>query len=105
MPKRNRQAKKKLKGKGRLNDARKWLQSRERPKKPLVESYSSRYSVAESVARDELMALGYYDDILIQDYERDGIEWEYKVEPLSGDMFVVPKGIEEHELYEYHPII
>jgi len=51
------------------------------------------------------MSIGYYDDIMIQEYEKEGIKWEYKVEPLSGDMFVVPEGTEGHELYEIHPII
>jgi hypothetical protein len=105
MPKGRRRSKKKLKGEGRLKDARRWLQSRDRPRRPLVESYSKRYGVTESVAWDELMSLGYYDDILIEQYERGGIEWEYRVEPRSGDMFVVPKGTEEHEIYGLHGII
>ena len=106
MPKRKRQSKKKLVGKARLNDARRWLQSRDCPKKkPLVETYSKRYGVGHAVAWDELVSLGYYDELLIQQYEADGVEWEYKVEPRSGDMFVVPKGTEEHELYEIHGIV
>jgi hypothetical protein len=105
MSKRKRQSKKKLVGKGRLTDARRWLQSGNGPRKSLVNSYSKRYGVTESVAWEDLMSLGYYDNILIEQYERDGIEWEYKVEPRSGDMFVVPKGTEEHEIYELHGII
>ena len=104
MSKRKRQSKKKLAGKGRLNDAKRWLQSRSLPEN-LVESYSNRYSVSEIIASEELMSIGYYDDIFIQDYEKDGIEWEYMVEPLSGEMVVVPKGTEEDELYEIHPFI
>ncbi|MES9906563.1 MAG: hypothetical protein ABW168_28260 [Sedimenticola sp.] len=104
MPKRKRQSKKKLAGKGRTNDATRWLQSRALPK-DLVEAYLKRYAVSEIVARDELMSIGYYDEIMIQEYEKEGIRWEYKVEPLSGDMFVVPEGTEDHELYEIHPII
>ncbi len=105
MAKRKRQSKRKLFGEARLNDARRWLQSCNGPRTPLLEAYSKRYGVAHTVAWDELVALGYYDDICIQQYEADGIEWEYKVEPLSGDMFVVPKGTEEHELYAIHGIL
>ncbi len=104
MPKRKRQAKKKLVGKGRLNDATRWLQLAAFPKE-LVGAYTKRYAVSEMVAREELMFIGCYDDVLIQDYEKEGVKWEYKVEPMSGEMFVVPEGTEEHELYEYHPII
>jgi len=105
MPKRKRQSKRKLAGKARLNDARRWLQSREGPRKALLEAYSKRYGVGHTVAWDELVSLGYYDEICIQQYEADGIEWEYKVEARSGDMFVVPKGTEDHELYEIHGIL
>ncbi len=105
MPKRKRQSKRKLFGEARLNDARRWLRSRNGPRKPLLESYSKRYGVAHTVAWNELVSLGYYDDICIQKYEADGTEWEYKVEALSGDMFVVPKGTEDHELYEIHGIL
>jgi len=104
MSKRKRQSKKKLAGKGRLNDAERWLRSRSLPEN-LVESYAKRYSVSEIIASEELMSIGYYDDILIQKYENDGIEWEYMIEPLSGEMVVVPKGTEEDELYEIHPFI
>lgn len=103
MPKRKRQSRKKLQGKGRTNDARRWLQ-RMFPKN-LVEEYTKRYAVSEIVARDELMSLEYYDEILIQEYEGEGIKWEYMVEPRTGEMYVVPEGTEEHELYDYHPFL
>lgn len=99
MPKRKRQSRKKLAGKGRLNDARRWLQNHPM-QEDLLASYSKRYGVPDAVAEEELMALGYYDEILIQRYEKDGIKWEYRVEPLSGEMVVVPEGTEDHELYE-----
>jgi len=105
MPKRKRPPKKKLDHEGRIEDARRWLRLGNRFRRPLVESYAKRYAVSEAVARDELMALGYYDELTIEELEQQGIEWEYRVEPLSGDMFVVPKGIEDYELYLYHPII
>ena len=88
-----------------MNDARKWLRSGKGSKKSLVESYAKRYAVSQYTAWDELMSLGYYDEILIERYEEEGIEWEYKVEPLSGDMFVVPKGTQDHELYDIHGLM
>ncbi len=57
------------------------------------------------MAWEELVAVGCYDQLTIEGYEREGIEWEYRVEPLSGDMFVVPKGIGQRDLYLYHPIV
>ena len=100
MPKRKRQAKKKLSEKDRLKDAERWLSNH--AQKDLTSSYSKRYGVTPAVAHDELMALGYYDELHIQSYEKDGIEWEYRVEPLSGELVVMPKDADEHELYEIH---
>ncbi|NHN39990.1 hypothetical protein G8764_22055 [Pseudomaricurvus alcaniphilus] len=102
MPKRKRQSKKKLAGKGRITDATRWLKQLRNFPENLVEAYSKRYKVSEIDAREELVGIGYYEAVLIQEYEKIGIEWEYRVEPLSGDMIVVPKGIEEHELYEHY---
>ncbi len=100
MSKRKRQSKKKLRGKSRLNDAKKWLVNH--PQKDLLIAYSKRYGVNKMIADEELLTLGYYDELFIQHYEKEGIEWEYKVEPLSGDMVIVPKETEDHELYEIH---
>ncbi len=100
MPKRKRQAKKKLAGKGRLNDAKKWLLSH--PQENLISAYSKRYGVGSQIAEDELIQLGYYDELYIQHHEKEGIEWEYRVEPLSGEMVVVPKDTKDHEIYEIH---
>ena len=55
-------------------------------------------------AREELIQLGYYDDLTIHDYEQDGVKWEYQVDPLSGEMYVVPEGTTEHEISEIHPV-
>lgn len=49
----------------------------------------------------EILELGYGEILTIYAYEQDGIEWEYKVEPLSRDMLVVPKGTPEWELPQY----
>lgn len=100
MSKRKRQSKKKLRYKSRLSDAKKWLANH--PQKDLLNAYSKRYGVNKMIADEELMTLGYYDELFIQHYEKEGIEWEYKVEPLSGDMVVVPKETEDHELYDIH---
>ncbi len=102
MPKRKRQTKKKLAGNSRLKDATRWLGSQNLPKN-LVEAYSKRYGINTNLASDELMEIGYYDDILIQAYEKEGVKWKYIVEPLSGEMLVVPEDIEEYEIYKYHP--
>lgn len=100
MPKRKRTSKKKLTGEARLKDAKRWLHRH--PPKDLIAGYSRRYGVSHMTAIDDLMGLGYYDEIYIQQYEKEGIEWEYRVEPLTGEMVVVPKGTEEHEIYEIH---
>ena len=100
MSKRKRQSKKKLTGSGRIHDAKKWLTNHY--PEDLVSSYSKRYGVHSDIAEQELIQLGFYDDIFIQHYEREGIDWEYRVEPLSGEMVVVPKDIEDHEIYEIH---
>ncbi len=99
MPKRKRQSKKKLHGEARKKDAMRWLRSQRQQPKDLVKAYSSRYGIDKNLAYEELMAIGYYDDILKQAYEKEGIKWEYMVEPLSGEMYVVPEGTEEHDLF------
>jgi hypothetical protein len=103
MLKRKRQSKKKLRGQARKEDALRWLQLRRQQPEDYVEAYAKRYGISEQIARNELIEIGYYDEILIRDYEKEGVKWEYMVEPLSGEMYVVPEGIEQHELYFYHP--
>ena len=51
------------------------------------------------MACNELFELGYGDDLRIEQYERDGIEWEYKVDGYTGEMKVVPKGTPDWELH------
>ena len=31
------------------------------------------------------------DEIAIQAYEKDGVEWEYKYDGYTGEMYVAPK--------------
>ena len=101
MSRRKRVTKKQLVGKARTADAIRWLRRLQKHKPTsIVEAYSRRYAVNTVVAREDLISLGYYAEILIQEYENEGVQWEYRVEPLSGEMIVVPVGTEEHELYE-----
>ncbi len=67
-------------------------------------AYANRYGINGQRALEELMAIGYYDEILIQGYEKEGVKLEYMVEPLSGEMYVVPEGTDYHDLYHYHTI-
>jgi len=101
MPRRKRQAKKKLLGKNRTNDAIRWLQLQSLPKN-LIEAYSKRYAVFEIVAKEELISMGYYEEITIQEYEKEGVKWKYMVEPRSGELYLVTEDTEEHELYEHY---
>ncbi|MBE9487532.1 MAG: hypothetical protein IMY82_10265 [Chloroflexi bacterium] len=90
-------SRKRLNQEGRLHNARKWL-SQNYPKN-LVQAYCKRYGVSEAQAQWDLLELGYRDDVRIQAYESEGVEWEYQVDGYSGEMKVVPKGTPEWELY------
>ena len=97
---RNRRSLRKLLRDQRKKNASRWLSQRPLSNN-LLSAYTDRYGVPPTEAHIELLELGYRDEIAIQTYEQDGIEWEYKVEPLSGDMLVVPKGTPESELPQY----
>ena len=88
---------KKLSPEDRKKNARKWL--RQGLHKNLLESYCKRYRIPQPEGHLELLELGYGDHLRIEAYEREGIEWEYKVDGYSGDMKVVPKGTPDWELY------
>ena len=83
----------------RKKDARKWLMRH--LARDLVDEYSRRYKISRAQAEHEVVSLGFRDEIRIQGFERDGIEWEYKVDGYSGDMKVVPKGTPDWELHLY----
>lgn len=70
--------------------------------KDLVAAYAKRYAVSHVVAHWELLELGYKDEIAIQAYGKDGVEWEYKVDGYTGEMHAVPKGTPDWELYYYY---
>ncbi len=98
--------KKKKKGKGlknprRFNNeerkihAKKWLMKYR--VKDLLVSYCKKYGVSQSTAQWELEEIGYGEKVAIQIYEKDGIEWEYKYDGYTGDMYVVPKETEDED--------
>ena len=99
MPTRKRRSKKRLDAGSRKHDARRWLLSRDGPYQDYVSRYVKRYGVSEAVAKDELYALGYHDKVLQEELEAQGIRWEYIVNPLTGELVLVPEGTEEHELF------
>jgi len=37
--------------------------------------------------------------------KKNSIEWEYRVEPRSGEMVVVPKDTAEYEIYQIHDLL
>ena len=91
---------KSFKSEARKRDAEKWLSQQSLPD-DLILSYAERYDCSESDAHVELMEIGYKDEVDIQYYEKEGIEWEYKYDGYTGEMHVVPKGTEDWELNEY----
>ena len=99
MPSRNRQRRKKLQGKNRMNNAEKWLMSRERPQTDIIGSYAKRYAIELDLARDELISLGLHDEVFTEEMEKQGKKVEYIVNPLTGELVLVEAGTEEHELF------
>ncbi|WP_409526001.1 hypothetical protein [Nitrincola sp. MINF-07-Sa-05] len=99
MPTRKRGAKKRLDAGSRKHDAGKWLLSREGPYQDYVSLYVKRYGVSEAVAKDELYALGYHEEVFQEELEAQGIRCEYILNPLTGELVLVPEGTEEHELF------
>lgn len=91
-------SKKKLSSAARIEDARKWLRTGI-PTHLLTAAYVKRYGVEHCMAQEELIGLGYKESVQVESFEREGIEWEYIYDPLSGELKPVPKGTEEHELY------
>ncbi|MCP5076501.1 MAG: hypothetical protein GY951_00350 [Psychromonas sp.] len=86
-------------GKGRLNDADKWLKSKQGPHCKYVEKYSKRYGVDSIIAREELFELGFEEAVFVEELESEGKEYEYIVNPLTGELVLVEAGTEEYELF------
>ena len=82
----------------RLRHAKKFLCNNPQPI-DLIQWYKNKYKISATDAEYELYEIGYYDDIKIQKITADGGDYEYMVDPLSGDMKVVPKGTSESDLY------
>jgi hypothetical protein len=97
--KRKKRSRKKLDAEERKRDAKKWL-FRGIPKDLLV-TYAQRYGVSTSTAHHELVALGFKDNLSIEFYEAEGVEWEYKYDGYAGELKVVPKGIPDWELHQF----
>jgi hypothetical protein len=91
-------SKKKLSPSARVEDSKRWLRKGIMVH-PLTDGYMSRYGVERWVAQEELIDLGYTEEVRIEVYEKEGIEWEFVYDPYSGEMKAVPVGTEEHELH------
>jgi len=89
---RKRTTPKKLPPEDRVQNAKRWLRQPHLRIKDLIAAYCKRYKVSHTDAYYELMELGYGDQIAIEAYEREGIEWEYKHDGYTGEDLVVPKG-------------
>ena len=68
--------------------------SQQRLPNDLFSAYVKRYGIPRNEGHIELLELGYGEILTMYAYGQDGIEWEYKIEPISGDM-LVPKGTPE----------
>ena len=83
-----------------MTDAKRWLRTGVRAML-LTDAYMKRYAVDRWIAQEELMQIGYKEIVQIENYEREGIAWEFKVDGYTGDLKLVPKGTEDHELHLY----
>ena len=82
-----------------MNNAEKWLISRERPQTDIIGGYAKRYAIELDLARDELISLGLHDEVFTEEMEKQGKKVEYIVNPLTGELVLVEAGTEEHELF------
>jgi hypothetical protein len=98
---RNRVNLKKLKPEERLRNAEKWLRTPQASIRDHIAAYCKRYKVSSSDAYFDLVQLGYKDQLAIETYEKEGIEWEYKHDGYTGLDLVVPKGTEDWELSSF----
>ena len=90
---------KKLNHDNRLKNAKKWLQNTRL--KDILKSYIRRYGIDSYYAYLELCELGYKEEMRIEEYEKDGIEWEYKYDGYKGEMYAVPMGTPDWELHMF----
>lgn len=73
----------------RIANARRWL--RTFMSGNLLKAYCKRYHVSSDTAYSELAGLGYYDHLLIQEFEQKGQEWEYEYDTSAEDIVPVLK--------------
>ncbi|WP_145986390.1 hypothetical protein [Methylocaldum marinum] len=81
-----------------MEDARRWLK-KGLPVHPLTDGYMRRYGIERWVAQEELIDIGYREEVQIEAYEKEGVEWEFMYDPCSGEMKPVPIGTKKHELH------
>lgn len=84
----------------RLASAKRWLQNLVKID-DLCNAYAKRYKIDKAVAFLELCQLGYKEELIIQGYDKEGIEYEFMYDPYVDEMKAVPKGTEEWELPEF----
>ena len=95
---------KKMNQSDRKKNAETWLRGhikRNGLPQNLVKKYQRRYRVDKKTAFFELAEIGYYEEIQIDAYEQDGVEWEFKVDGYDGEMKVVPKGTKDSDSFEF----
>ena len=93
-------SKKRLSYDQRLKDAKRWLKNGVK-EFLLTDVYMKRYAVERWIAQEELTQIGYKDIVQIENFEREGVVWEYKVDGYTGELKPVLKGTEDYELHMY----
>jgi hypothetical protein len=93
-------SRKRLNPEERMKDAKRWLRGGVRVM-ALTDAYMRRYAVERWIAQQELMQAGYKEIVQIENYEREGIVWEFRVDGYTGELKPVPKGTKDHELHLY----
>ena len=83
-----------------MKDAKRWLRAGVRVM-ALTDAYMKRYAVERWIAQEELIQTGHKEIVQIENYEREDIVWEYRVDGYTGDLKPVPKGTQDHELHLY----
>ena len=83
-----------------MKDAKRWLRAGVRVM-VLTDAYMKRYAVERWIAQEELIQTGHKEIVQIENYEREGIVWEYRVDGYNGELKPVPKGTQDHELHLY----
>ena len=83
-----------------MKDAKRWLRAGVRVM-ALTDAYMKRYAVERWIAQEELIQTGHKEIVQIENYEREGIVWEFRVDGYTRELKPVPKGTQDHELHLY----